>query len=458
MLKELRDKLRKILTERSERQAELDAIVSGAEERGDDLTDEEQATFRSTADSIRELDERRSTLEARIAELEAADEARSAAEAAEARLGTVPEGATGSPAIVRNEERTYSEATDFRDGVSFFRDVVNAQVRGDRNAADRLFRHAEEERREGVEVRAVGTGAFAGTTVPQYLLDMVAPKKRAMRPFADICNSHPLPSEGMTVEISRGTTGTSAAAQDGEGTSVSETDMDDTLLSVPVRTVAGQQTISIQALSRSRGADQMVITDLAGAYHSELDRQLIEGTGSNGQHTGVRVVSGGVGVTYTDASPTAAELWPKLFELIAGIAAGHLGASHFVMHSRRFWWLVSNVGPNFPFVQTSPENGRGGTADAPMGAGGPQGILAGLPAIVDNNVPTDVNSDQDPVIAVAADECHLWEDGAPLQVQVEKPATLQVELALYGFSAFTCGRYPLATGEITGTGVTTPTF
>ena len=71
-------------------------------------------------------------------------------------------------------------------GVSFVADVVNAQLRGDLDAAQRLQRHMQEERAEGVEVRDVGTGAFTGLTVPQYLTDLVAPPKRAMRPVADL--------------------------------------------------------------------------------------------------------------------------------------------------------------------------------------------------------------------------------------------------------------------------------
>jgi hypothetical protein len=72
--------------------------------------------------------------------------------------------------------------------------------------------------------------------VPQYLTDMYAPKVQAMRPFADICNKHDLPPDGMTVNISRITTGTSTALQATENVAVSETDIDDTLLTENVQT------------------------------------------------------------------------------------------------------------------------------------------------------------------------------------------------------------------------------
>ena len=75
----------------------------------------------------------------------------------------------------------------------------------DPGAAQRIQQHMAEERihRPGLEARAVATTAFAGLTVPQYLTDMVAPKRKAGRPLANIANKHMLPAQGMTVEISR---------------------------------------------------------------------------------------------------------------------------------------------------------------------------------------------------------------------------------------------------------------
>jgi ABC-type proline/glycine betaine transport system substrate-binding protein len=99
--------------------------------------------------------------------------------------------------------------------------------------------------------RAVGTGAFAGLTVPQYLTDLYAAPAAALRPFADACTKHPLPADGMTVNISRGTTATGVALQASENSAVQETNFDDTLLSPAVQTAAGQQTCPVR---RSTGA------------------------------------------------------------------------------------------------------------------------------------------------------------------------------------------------------------
>ncbi|MBK6559906.1 MAG: hypothetical protein IPG16_22855 [Comamonadaceae bacterium] len=120
--------------------------------------------------------------------------------------------------------------------------------------------------------RAAGTSAFAGLVVPQYLTDPSPWLSRLSRPFADVCNRHDLPASGMTVNISRITTLTSAAAQTSENSSVSESNIDDTLLTESVLTVAGQQTLSRQALERGTGVEEVTLNDLMRRYHSALTR------------------------------------------------------------------------------------------------------------------------------------------------------------------------------------------
>lgn len=393
--------------------------------------------------------EARADLEARISELEAR-----AAATAEAR-------AYDNVARVTREERTYSAESDKR-GVSFIHDVV-ARTFGDMDASQRLARHQQEERVERgstLESRAIGTSALGALVVPQYLTDLVAPLARAGRPLADICNNMALPAEGMTVEIPRITTGTSAAVQATQNTSVSETNLDETTLSVPVVTIAGQQTISVQALSRGRGTEQVILRDLVSAYNTALDAQLIAGSGGSGQHRGILNTSGIQSVTFTDTTPTVAELYPKLFDLIQKVQTGFYGGiSHFVMHPRRWAWMAAAVGTNQPFLQinTNPQ-GAGGQFGAPS-YGGVVGNVAGVPVVLDANIATTTSTNQDTIYGVTAAELHLWEDaGAPLFVRVDQASSLGVTIAAFGFTAFTAGRYPAAHGTISGAGLATPSF
>ncbi len=445
------DLLGKMRESRAAKKAELDAILAketpedGDAARADGLIAE-----------IREADER-------IAAYQEMTEREAKAIENKVETGAEEPVVRGS-AVVTREERMYDVENQKR-GVSFVADVVNAQLRGDLDAAQRLQRHMAEERAEGVELRDVGTGAFTGLTVPQYLTDLVAPPKRAMRPVADLARKLALPADGMTVNISRITTGTATAVQATENAGVQETDADDTLLTVDVRTIAGQQDISVQALQRSVGADAVIIADLQNAYHTVLDSQIINNDGTSGTHKGIRGTSGIVSVTYTDGTPTAAEAYPKLFDLISQIQSGVFGgATHLVMAPRRWNWFASQVGTSFPFLQ--PNNVSSVNVGGEISSntyGGVVGVLAGLPVVLDGNIPTNLGAgtNEDIILGVSADELFLWEQpGSPLLIRAEQTAAgnLTVKLVVYGFSAFTAGRYPLAHGTIGGTGLVTPTF
>lgn len=417
-------------------------IVEPVEARSEDVATTELESRVAAAEA-------RADLEARIAQLESR-----AAATAESR-------AYDQVARVTREERTYNPDADKR-GVSFIHDVV-ARTFGDMDASQRLAKHQAEERVErgsGLESRAIGTSALGALVVPQYLTDLVAPLARAGRPLADICNQMPLPAEGMTVEIPRITTGTSAAVQATQNTSVSETNLDETTLSVPVVTIAGQQTISVQALSRGRGTEQVILRDLVSAYNTALDAQLISGSGSNGQHRGILNTSSIQSVTYTDSTPTVAELYPKLFDLIQKVQTGFYGGiSHFVVHPRRWAWMAAAVSSSSPFLQinTNPQ-GAGGQFGAPS-YGGVVGNIAGVPVVLDANIATTTATNQDTIYGVTAAELHLWEDaGSPLFIRVDQASSLGVTIAAFGFTAFTAGRYPAAHGTISGTGLATPSF
>ena len=407
-----------------------------------------------------------SELESRVAAAEARVDLESRIADLESRTATLAEArAYDTVARVEREERTYNPDADKR-GVSFLSDVISRTF-GDVEAAQRLARHAQEERTErgtSIESRAIGTSALGAIVVPQYLVDLYAPALRAGRPLADIANRMALPAEGMTVEIPRITTGTSAAVQATQNTGVSETNMDETTLSVPVVTIAGQQTVSLQGISRGRGTEQIIVRDLVSAYNTALDSQLINGAGSSGEHRGIRNVSGIVSVTYTDSSPTAAEAYPKLFDLVQQIQSGaYRGITHFVMHPRRWAFFAAAVGSNSPILQiaTNPE-GAAGQFGVPS-YGGVVGNILGIPVVLDANVPTNLGTgtNEDIILGVSADELHLWEDAsAPLLVRAEQTsaASLGVLLVVFGFSAFTAGRVPGAHGIVSGTGCQTPTF
>lgn len=363
---------------------------------------------------------------------------------------------------VGSEPTTYNPGADH----SFFVDAYRSRFLGDDGAAQRLQRHGVEvSRNEGIDVsRDVGTSAFGALVVPQYLTDLYAPLARAGRPFANICMSLPLPDEGMTLNIPRGTTGTAAAAQANENDAVQETNFDETTLAVSVRTYAGQQDVSRQSLERGRGIDQILYADLAADYATKLDTALLMGAGTSGTHLGVTEVSSINAVTYTDASPTVAEFWPKLHDAIQLVNSNrYLPPSVIVMHPRRWGWIQAGLSSSFPIAAQAGAPVNSVAVNQAVAYGQVVGSLAGLPVVTDANIATDQGAGtEDSVLVLRAEDMLLWEqgDGSPRELRFEETngGNLMTKLVVYGYSAFAGGRYPKAIAEITGTGIIAPTF
>lgn len=439
------------------RQQEQDALV--ALRSDENLTEEAvtaQVARRDAADA--EVTRRQEALDGLEAE-----QAREA-EVALLQARTTP-AANRAPAYdqvarVGQEERTYRADQDRR-GSNFERDVASAFL-GDYEARDRLARHMAEERVErGDQLqRAAGTGAFAGLVVPQYLTDLYAPAAAARRPFADACRPHDLPAQGMTVNLSRITTSTSTAIQASENTAVSETNIDDTLMTINVQTNAGQQTLSRQAIERGAGVEPVVLDDLFRRYSTTLDSTLL-----NQATNGLTNVA--TSVAYTDATPTVAELYPKVLEGLSGVEAALLdmasGDNIAVMHSRRWYWMQNALSSTWPLVSQPGIAAQMGMTNLGTTYGsGVRGVLPnGTPVIVDNNIGTTLGAGtEDEIYLADRNECHLWEDpSAPMYIRAEQPAaaSLGVLMVVYGYFAYTHARYAQAR-KIAGTGLIAPTF
>jgi len=413
-------------------------IVNEAQAAGRDITSEEDAAVAANLDQIRSLDEQI----ARYSELEER-QAKAAEIRAEVKLEET------AVTTIKSEPRTYSPESSN----SFLRDAFAAQFNNDYAARERLARHMNEER---VERRDVTSANFAGLVVPQFLTDLAAPLARAGRPVADRARKHALPDAGLTISISKVTTG-SAVAEQTEGAAVQETDMDDTKLDLTVKTIAGQQNVSRQAIERGTNVDSLVIADLIAAYHTKLDELLVAEL----------FASAGQTVTYTDASPTVPELYPKLADAVQKVQTTFFaGPNAIIMHPRRLAFILAAVdGQNRPLAVPSP------VALNPVatGAGSPQYgnsgySILGLPVITDANVATNkgAGTNQDTIYVGNLQELHLWEQagGDPMLLRFEQPkvAELDVNLVVYGYSAFTANRYPNAWAQINGTGLVTPTF
>jgi HK97 family phage major capsid protein len=424
----------KLKEKRSALLASAQSIVDAAEVEARDLTADEDSKIAEALNSAKALDDqitKHEELEARSA---AAKEARK-------ELGV---------AVVKSEPRTYTKQSQH----SFVADAYSAQFSNDFAARERLARHMNEER---VERRDVTSSNFAGLIVPQFLTELAAPFARAGRPLADVARKHQLPADGLTLSISRVTTGTAVANQT-EGAAVQETNMDDTKLDISVVTIAGQQNVSRQAIERGTNVDSLVMADLVSAWHTQLDSnvcaELLAGAGQS--------------VTYTDASPTVAELYPKLLDAVQKVQTTFFaGPNVIVMHPRRLAWILSALdSSNRPLAVPTPNGPMNALAEGNSGVvyGNSGYSIAGFPVITDANISITqgAGTNQDTIFVGNTQELHLWQDGSgePMMLRFEQPkaAELDVTMIVYGYAAYSARRYPDAWAAISGTGLVTPTF
>jgi hypothetical protein len=369
---------------------------------------------------------------------------------------------------VGQETRTYHEGND-PTGRYFLQDVLRSSLFADIDSQQRLGRHMAEERVERggdpMQQRTLAplTTNFSGLVVPQYLIDLAAPYAKAARPLADAVRKHPLPASGMTVNISRATTATTAAVQT-QGDAVSETAFDDTILTINVQTIAGSQTVSRQAAERGEGVLDVLFQDLLSSYNTALDNELLN-QGTNG------LATVGNAVTFTDnTSPTAVECYGFIANAAANVEAAlknqDPGSTIIVMHPRRWWWFSAATSTASPVLaQNGVPAGVNtlGVDYATRYGSGYRGVINGLPVIADANIVTNLGAatNQDEIYVLSANESHLWEDpNAPVFIRTDvgpNMKALGVDMVLFGYSAFTHIRYAHAQ-RISGTGLVTPTY
>lgn len=468
MLEKLRADLKALLDERSSHKDALDAVIASAEERDDsNLTEDETKSFNDARDAIRAADTKIDALQSRVAEIEDLNKRNDERDALAKALQPTPTPEGQRQFRVTQDEPTYREGGKH----SFFQDAYAARFgMGYGEVSERLQRHVNEVRlgAHGTEMRDVGTGAFGdGLVIPQYLPEKFAEVLRAGRVTANLASAESLPSEGMTITIPRGTTGTVAASQSDQNTAVTEVDFDETDLVVNVRTIAGQQDVSRQAVERGRGTDTIIYRDLAGAYGNELDVQVINGAGTNGTHTGILNTSTINSVTTGTA--TAQSQLAKIGKALADVnGTRFMPADVIIMHPRRWGFLTtasdSNGRPLVVPVAGGPTNAFGAGDAAAYGF---VGYIHGVPVYTDANIPTTIStstitgSTEDNIIVARRSDLLLFEDSvAPRQFRFEETlgGSLTIKLVVAGYSAFTAGWYPKGVAVISGSGMTTPTF
>jgi HK97 family phage major capsid protein len=350
----------------------------------------------------------------------------------------------------------------------FLLDLRASYLQGNKAAKERLRRHHEYELERRVrnlpeiEKAAITSSTLGGIIPPAYLVDTYAKASRNGRVYADQVSGLPLPAVGMVLTVPRFTAGFAAAVQATENTAVTTADPTEADLSVPVRSIGGYSPVSFQALERQEMTEEIIVEDLTARYFAALDTQCISGSGSSGQLQGVLGTSGIA--TSAAASASGPVVLSKIEDCCQQIENALLGvagvADKIVMHPRRWRWLcaLSDTTNVRPFVL--PDTDEPETSGASPGY---VGKLANLSVYIDANIPTNLGAgtNEDRIIVFVSSLVNLWEvAGGPMTFRFDQQnaTALQAQLVVEGQVAFTAGRFPLASGVVTGPGLVTPVF
>jgi len=316
-------------------------------------------------------------------------------------------------------------------------------VHGGVEEAERRLRQLGKHLLETRDLTTTATdgGGFIPAGVPAHVSDafMLAARSRGVLP--SVFPREPLPDKGMVVKTPRISSGADTAALASENAAVNEVDIVEAVVSSPVSTIAGMQDISLQLLERSDPSiDAALAMELGNGIAQDLDTLLFTGSGTAPYLRGLDNVAAISTLSYTDATPTQAELWAKIIQLAATVAAA-LGKppTHLLAHSRRIAWLFGSSWSSAPV-----------TLPYGMEAVAVDGITALAGA----------GTNEDKIYIVAADELPIFIGETTFRVFLDGAVsdTLTARCRAHAYASALFGRAPEAIGLLSGTGLTPPVY
>lgn len=459
----MEERLKRLIALRKKAQDELDVLLAQRKAITDLVTEEAREDL--NADEDQEFRVKTAEIATKQGEVEAFDERiRELSEEIE-RSGRLNESAVNARRAQARveavrEQDVYTKHSDH----SYFRDLMLSQRGMDDTgeSLERLRRHSVDVK-TSKEYRDLDTtdGNGGYFVPPAWLVSDYIKLARAGRAYANLAHAQPLPAGTNVLNIPKVTSGTDVAAQNGENTAIAEQDLDDNFITVPIRTIAGGQDVSLQLMEQSPVSfDEVVFQDLLAAHAAKLDGYVLAGSGINGQLKGVHNTPG-IGTVAIAGGVTVAAFYNAIANAIQKVHTGRfLAPTHIVMHPRRWAWLTAALdGDDRPLVLPS---GRSVNNVATLDAVESQqvvGELQGLPVVTDPNIGTayGTGTDEDVAYVQRSSDLLLYESGIRTRVLPEIGGkTLTVHLQVYSYAGFTAERYPQSVVEISG--LTAPTF
>jgi HK97 family phage major capsid protein len=356
---------------------------------------------------------------------------------------------------------------------SFLLDVARATAWQDEAANERLHRHQQYEMRTNPNTTTGTGGEFAP---PGYLIDLFTTSAKTGRHFADLIGSNPMPRGVSQINVPRWK-GTDILGQDTgvttDGAAEPSFDPTSDYKTTPVISIAGSLVVSQQLYDQAGGPGFDVIggRELAKDYNAVLNYQLVNGSGSAGQLTGLAnftfLTSNDVDGSAVPASVAGglstgsmiSALWPLL-----GLAAANVGNNRghrpdwWLMSPRRWFAMAGSLDQQYRPIMSPQKSDSDDTAT--ITAGGPHAVanIHGIPVYTEGSIPVTtytggvagtIGAKADTVYCGRVSDLYLFESAPMVQASVNATAgTLQVRVSLHRYAAFVNQLFPSAFARV----------
>jgi phage head maturation protease len=259
----------------------------------------------------------------------------------------------------------------------------------------------------------------AGLVPTRQLTEVINGLSNTIRPSIDAISRGTLPDAGMTFEIPKITVAPTVA-ETNQGSAFSDTNMESSFLSVPIKKFAGQQNFTVELLTRT-----------SPLFYTELLNNMVAAMAKaqNAYVNSILVANATVDGTTLSALPTAAELLAYVSRGAASVYSNTQNFGRNIIMGASQWANTMSLNENGRpiYIASQPSNAGGALAPTSL-----RGNVAGLDLFADFAAPA--GSDDGSLIIVNPD-AYTWYEGSQFSLRAESSADGSINVGVYSFGA-----------------------
>lgn len=259
----------------------------------------------------------------------------------------------------------------------------------------------------------------AGLVPTRQLTEVINGVSNTIRPSIDAISRGTLPDAGMTFEIPKITTAPTVA-ETNQGSAFSDTNMESSFLSVPIKKFAGQQNFTVELLTRT-----------SPLFYTELLNNMVAAMAKaqNAYVSSILVANASIDGTTLSTFPTAAELLAFVSRGAASVYTGTQDFARNIIMGASQWanTMSLNNGGTPIYVASNPSNNAGVVTPTSL-----RGNVAGLDLYADFAAPA--GSDDGSIIIVNPN-AYTWYEGTQYSLRAESSADGSINVGVYSFGA-----------------------